>query len=210
MTSVSQPTQTPSSASSNNSASQSAQSYASATRKAVSSPPVAAGSSSQSPAVAVGNVAPVQHGKSSSISPVNGRSSIPPAVPVVSTPAIASSGALNGNAMEHSRKSSVTINGGYVANGSSGASKAIQFGSLVESPAATHSTPQIAQSTASSAPISIPSNPRVTSPAQSPSPIPQPTASGGGRPPAGLQSTGMTFGSHPGGDGDVSIFLLLS
>ncbi|OBT83202.1 hypothetical protein VE02_09146 [Pseudogymnoascus sp. 03VT05] len=196
MTSVSQPTQPPSSASNNNGASQSAQSYASATRKAVSSPPVATGSSSQSPAVAVGNVAPVQHGKSSSISPVNGRSSIPPAVPVVSTPAIASS---NGNAMEHSRKSSVTINGGYVANGSS---KAIQFGSLAESPAATHSTPQISQSTASSAPIAIPSNPRVTSPAQSPSPIPQPTASGGGRPPAGLQSAGMTFGSHPGGDGD--------
>jgi translation initiation factor 4G len=194
MTSVSQPTQPPSSASNNNGASQSAQSYASATRKAVSSPPVATGSSSQSPAVAVGNVAPVQHGKSSSISPVNGRSSIPPAVPVVSTPAIASS---NGNAMEHSRKSSVTINGGYVANGSS---KAIQFGSLAESPAATHSTPQIA----------IPSNPRVTSPAQSPSPIPQPTASGGGRPPAGLQSAGMTFGSHPGGDGDVSIFILFS
>lgn len=204
MTSVSQPTQPPSSASNNNGASQSAQSYASATRKAVSSPPVATGSSSQSPAVAVGNVAPVQHGKSSSISPVNGRSSIPPAVPVVSTPAIASS---NGNAMEHSRKSSVTINGGYVANGSS---KAIQFGSLVESPAATHSTPQISQSTTSSAPIAIPSNPRVTSPAQSPSPIPQPTASGGGRPPAGLQSAGMTFGSHPGGDGDVSIYFLCS
>lgn len=202
MTSVSQPTQPPSSASNNNGAPQSAQSYASATRKAVSSPPVATGSSSQSPAVAVGNVAPVQHGKSSSISPVNGRSSIPPAVPVVSTPAIASS---NGNAMEHSRKSSVTINGGYVANGSS---KAIQFGSLVESPAATHSTPQISQSTTSSAPIAIPSNPRVTSPAQSPSPIPQPTASGGGRPPAGLQSAGMTFGSHPGGDGDVSICFL--
>ncbi|KFY53749.1 hypothetical protein V497_08259 [Pseudogymnoascus sp. VKM F-4516 (FW-969)] len=196
MTSVSQTAQPPSSASNNNGASQSAQSYASATRKAVSSPPVATGSSSQSPAVAVGNVAPVQHGKSSSISPVNGRSSIPPAVPVVSTPAIASS---NGNAMDHSRKSSVTINGGYVANGSS---KAIQFGSLAESPAATHSTPQISQSTTSSAPIAIPSNPRVTSPAQSPSPIPQPTASGGGRPPAGLQSAGMTFGSHPGGDGD--------
>jgi translation initiation factor 4G len=206
MTSVSQAAQPPSSASNNSSALQSAQSYASATKKTVSSPPIATSSSSQSPAVAVGNVAPVQHAKSSSISPLNGRSSIPPAVPVVSTPTIASSTGLNGSSVDHNRKSSVTINGSYIANGSSGASKApIQFGSLAESPAVSHSTPQIAQSTPS-APISIPSNPRVTSPAQSPSPIPQPAASGGGRPPTGLQSTGMTFGSLPGGDGDVSTF----
>lgn len=197
MTSVSQPAHTSTSSASNNSnASQSAaQSYASATKKAVSSPPVAASSSSQSPAVAVGNAPPAQHGKSSSVSPVNGRSSVPPAAPVVSTPAV-----LNGSAPEHGRQSSVTINGNYA---SPGASKApIQFGSMAEHSAAPQGAPQDAQATPS-APIAIPSNPRATSPAQSPSPIPQPAASGGGRPPTGFQNTGMTFGSL-GGDGDVS------
>ena len=153
-----------------------------------------------------------QHGKSSSVSPVNGRAPIP-AVPVVSAPAIAhSTSAVNGGSTDHSRKSSVTIsaNGptGYILNGGpvGGSKGAIQFGSITDSPAASHSTPQVAQS-ASSAPIPIPNNPRVTSPAQSPSPIPQPSASGG-RPPSGLaqQGNGVTFGSL-GGDGDVSLLL---
>ena len=105
MTSVSQQSQNPSQASNSSSASQSTVSYANAA-KAVSSPPIATGSSTPSPAVAVGGSAPVQHGKSSSISPVNGRSSIPPAVPAVSAPAIAhSSSAANGSATDHSRKS---------------------------------------------------------------------------------------------------------
>lgn len=203
MTSVSQPSQIPSQASNTIPATQSAQSYASATRKAVSSPPVATSSSTPSPALAVGGAAPVQHAKSSSISPVNGRAAITPAVPAVNTPAIANSNALNGN-FDHSRKSSVTIsaNGGYLPNGGpvGGQKAGIQFGSITDSPATSHSQP------ASSAPIAIPSNPRVTSPAQSPSPIPQPAASGGGRPPTGLQSNGMTFGSL-GGDGDVSLAL---
>ncbi|TVY88522.1 Eukaryotic translation initiation factor 4 gamma, partial [Lachnellula willkommii] len=189
-------------------ASQSTVSYANAA-KAVSSPPIATGSSTPSPAVAVGGSAPVQHGKTSSISPVNGRSSIPPAVPAVSAaPAIAHSSAVaNGSATDHSRKSSVTISAtgpnGFVPNGGpvGGSKSGIQFGSITDSPAASHSTPQVAQPT-SSVPISIPSNPRVTSPAQSPSPIPQPSASGG-RPPSGLagQGNGVTFGSL-GGDGD--------
>ena len=159
-------------------------SYASATKKAAQQ------SASQSPAVAVGNAAQAQNGKSS---PANGK---PAAVPVVSTPVV------NG---DHSRQASVTINGANpVANGSTNASKTnIQFGSLAESPAVSHSTPHVAQS--DSAPIAIPSNPRVTSPAQSPSPIPQPAVSGG-KPPSTVQSGGMTFGSHPGGDGDVSSF----
>jgi translation initiation factor 4G len=81
-----------------------------------------------------------------------------------------------------------------------------QFGSLQDSPATSYSIPQITQPT-SSAPISIPSNPRVTSPAQSPSPIPQPPISSGGRPPSGLAQQGnvMIFGS-PSGDGDVRSF----
>jgi hypothetical protein len=204
MTSVSQQSQPPSQASNTSSASQSTPSYASTAKKAVSSPPIATGSS-PSPAVAVGGSAPVQHhGKNSSVSPVNGRSSIPPAVPAVSGPAIA-----HGGSTHHSRKSSVTIsaNGtsGYLQNGGpvGGSKGGIQFGSITDSPAASHSTPQIAQS-ATSAPIPIPANPRVVSPAQSPSPIPQPSASGG-RPPSGLaqQGNGVTFGSL-GGDGDVS------
>ncbi|TVY56003.1 Eukaryotic translation initiation factor 4 gamma [Lachnellula cervina] len=208
MTSVSQQSQNPSQASHSSSASQSTVSYANAA-KAVSSPPIATGSSTPSPAVAVGGSAPVQHGKTSSISPVNGRSSIPPAVPAVSAaPAIAHSSAVaNGSATDHSRKSSVTISAtgpnGFVPNGGpvGGSKSGIQFGSITDSPAASHSTPQVAQPT-SSAPISIPSNPRVTSPAQSPTPIPQPSASGG-RPPSGLagQGNGVTFGSL-GGDGD--------
>ncbi|KAH8683129.1 hypothetical protein BGZ60DRAFT_427593 [Tricladium varicosporioides] len=208
MTSVSQPSSIQ--ASNSNSVSQSTPSYASTAKKAVSSPPIATGSSTPSPAVAVGGSAPVQHhGKSASISPVNGRAAVPPAVPAVSAPAIAhSSSATNGGLTDHSRKSSVTISAtgpsGYVANGGPvGGSKAgIQFGSITDSPAASHSTPAISQAT--SAPIPIPaSNPRVTSPAQSPSPIPQPAASGGAKPPTGLagQANGPTFGSL-GGDGD--------
>jgi translation initiation factor 4G len=213
MTSVSQQSQIPSQASNSTSASQSTPSYASTAKKAVSSPPIATSSSTPSPAVAVGGSAPVQqHGKSSSISPVNGRASIPPAVPAVSAPAIAhSSSALNGGSTDHSRKSSVTIsaNGppaGYIPNGGpvGGSKGGIQFGSITDSPAASHSTPQISQP--ASAPIPIPGNPRIISPAHSPSPIPQPAASGG-RPPSGIagQGNGMTFGSL-GTDGDVSTY----
>jgi translation initiation factor 4G len=214
MTSVSQQTTIPSQVSNTTNGSQSTLSYASTAKKAVTSPPIATGSSTPSPAVAIGGSAPVQqHGKSSSISPVNGRTSIPPAVPAVA-PAIAhSSSAINGGATDHSRKSSVTISAtgpsGYVANGGpvGGSKGGIQFGSITDSPAASHSTPQIAQS--ASAPIAIPSNPRVTSPAQSPSPIPQPSASGG-KPPSGLtgpNNAAPTFGSFTGGDGDVSLLL---
>ncbi|RDW70060.1 hypothetical protein BP5796_08457 [Coleophoma crateriformis] len=204
MTSISQQ-QIPTQASNGTSATQ-APSYASTAKKAVSSPPVATSSSTQSPAVAVGTAPSVQqHGKSSSVSPMNGRPSITPAVPAVPAPAVAHSSAANGAASDHSRKSSVTIsaNGpsGYMANGGpvGGTKGGIQFGSITDSPAASHSTPQVAQS--ASAPIAIPSN-RVASPAQSPSPIPQPSASGG-RPPATLatQGNGVTFGSL-GGDGD--------
>jgi translation initiation factor 4G len=105
----------------------------------------------------------------------------------------------------------INANGSYIPNGGPvGSQKAgIQFGSLSDSPAASYSKPQLAQST-SSAPISIPSNPRVTSPAHSPSPIPQPAVNSGGRPPSGLahQANVMVFGS-PSGDGDVSLFKTL-
>jgi translation initiation factor 4G len=205
MTSISSQNNIPTQASNSVSASQSTLSYASTAKKAVSSPPVASGSSTPTPAVVVGGSAS-QHGKPS-ISPVNGRSSVPPAVPTVSAPAIAHGSATNGGS-DHGRKASVTINAnnGYMANGGpvGGSKGSIQFGSLADSPAVSHSTPQISHPTPSAA-IPIPGNPRVTSPAQSPSPIPQPSASGG-RPPSGLggQGNNMTFGSL-GGDGDVSV-----
>jgi translation initiation factor 4G len=208
MTSVSQQNQPPTTASNTTSTAQPSQSYASATKKAVSLPINATTTSNSSAAVAVSNAAPVQqNAKSSSISPVNGRPAVMPAVPSVNTPAVAhGSYATNGSTADHSRKGSVTIsaNGGHMPNGGpvGGQKAGIQFGSITDSPAVVHSTPQIAQS--ASTPISIPGgNPRVISPAHSPSPIPQPAASGGGRPPSTIQSNGISFGSL-GGDGDVS------
>ncbi|KAH7321671.1 hypothetical protein BKA65DRAFT_556020 [Rhexocercosporidium sp. MPI-PUGE-AT-0058] len=196
MTSVSQQSQLPNQAPNSTSASQPTLSYASTAKKAVSSPPNATGSSTPSPAVAVGGSGPVQHGKSSSISPMNGKPAISPAVPAVSAPAIAhSSSATNGSAADHSRKSSVTIGANGMNGGPVGGIK-IQFGSVPESsPKVAHGTPEGNHNT-SSAPIAIP-NPRVTDPSHSPSPIPAPSASGG-KPPSGLgqgSNAPMLFGS---------------
>ncbi|CAJ2507073.1 Uu.00g082590.m01.CDS01 [Anthostomella pinea] len=197
---------------SNSTAAPAAPSYASAAgaaKKQSSTPVVATGSNA--PVVATGSSAPTpQHAKSSSISPMNGRPNIMPAVPsgAPSAPAVAhGTSAVNGH-NEHNRKSSVTMsangpnsfsaNGGSVNTAKPGN---LQFG-FNDSPAASHSTPQLG-----SAPVPIPtgSNPRVTSPQNSPSPIPQPSASGG-RPPssAAQQGGSMTFGSFGGGDVEVS------
>ncbi|KAK0711545.1 hypothetical protein B0H67DRAFT_494038 [Lasiosphaeris hirsuta] len=177
-----------------------ATSYASAagaTKKQTSTPLIATGSH---PPVVVGSSAPVAQNGKSSVSSVNGRPNITPAVPaVVGAPAVRSS-VLNGGPNEHSRKSSVTISANapssHIANGGPvGGHKAIpQFG-FNESPAVTHSTPQ----TGGAAPIPIPgSNIRVPSPAHSPSPIPQiPQQSGGQRAPSSTQAP-VTFGSFPG------------
>ncbi|KAK0116153.1 hypothetical protein ONS95_013184 [Cadophora gregata] len=196
MTSVSQQSTLPNQAPNSTSASQPTLSYASTAKKAVSSPPNATSSSTPSPAVAVGGSGPVQHGKSSSISPMNGKPAIAPAVPAVSAPAIAhSSSATNGSSTDHSRKSSVTIGANGMNGGPVGGMK-IQFGSVPEaSPKVAHGTPEGSHNT-SSAPIAIP-NPRVTDPSHSPSPIPAPSASGG-KPPSGLaqgSNAPMTFGS---------------
>lgn len=160
-------------------------SAAGAAKKPQSTPVVATGSSASAP----------HHAKSSSTSPLNGRPSIMPAVPPVSaaSPAVAH-GTSSANGESHARDPSVTL-----ANGPSGASapKNIQFG-FQDSPAASHSSPQ-----PGSAPIAIPGgNPRVTSPQNSPSPIPQPSATGGGRPLSGAApGNAMTFGSF-GGDSE--------
>jgi translation initiation factor 4G len=77
------------------------------------------------------------------------------------------------------------------------------------SPAPTHSIPHQSQGTPS-VPIAVPNNPRVASPAQSPSPIP-PSGASGGRPPSGLQSqgNGLSFGSLEMGDVSGFFFFFL-
>ncbi|KAI9820238.1 MAG: hypothetical protein M1827_005860 [Pycnora praestabilis] len=190
-----------------------ARSYANATKKPFS-PPIASSTTGPSSPVAVGGSTAAQHGKSSSISPVNGKHSIPPAVPVAPS-IVNSNNVVNGSSSSgtHARKPSVTISAagtsGYIPNGGPVAGPAsrpgsIQFGSINAggSPAAANPVPQSHQSNSSLA-VSAPTNPRITSPQTSPSPIPQPAASGG-RPPSGLQGqgNGLSFGSLGGEAGD--------
>ncbi|KAI5460008.1 hypothetical protein BGZ63DRAFT_425960 [Mariannaea sp. PMI_226] len=168
-----------------------ASSYASAAgapKKPAQAPVVAAGS--QPPIVVGASSSSTQNAKGASSSPVNGKPVVTPAVP-----AVRSGSNLNGS--DHTRKSSVTMaaNGpnSFVANGGpvGNAKSQIQFG--FNSPSVAHSSPQ----PGNTAPIPIPGAavPGIPSPAHSPSPIPQPSASGG-RPPSGLQASGqMTFGS---------------
>ncbi|KAI1500470.1 hypothetical protein F5X99DRAFT_236131 [Biscogniauxia marginata] len=188
---------------SNNSAAVPAPSYASAAgaaKKPLPVPVVATGS--HQPVVAAGSSASTSHhAKSSSVSPMNGRPNIMPAVPaaVPGAPPVAH-GTSNMNGLsDHSHKSSVTMSANgpnsHSANGGSLGNK-IQFG--FHSPAPSHSSPQ-----PGSAPVPIPGHkdPRVTDPQNSPSPIPPPSASGG-RPPSSTaqQVSTMTFGSFGGGD----------
>ncbi|KAI2778969.1 hypothetical protein F4815DRAFT_446794 [Daldinia loculata] len=181
----------------NNSTTPSYASAAGTSKKPSATPVVAPGSNAPVVAAGTSGSAP-HHAKSSSISPMNGRPNIMPAIPTVPPVAHGTSNA-NGLA-DHSRKSSVTISANgpsnYSTNGGTAGGKAnIKFG-FQESPAVLHSSPQTG-----SAPIPIPdsTNPRVTSPQNSPSPIPQPSASGG-RPPSGTAQQGMTFGSFPDND----------
>ena len=185
--------------------------HATAANKKNPSPPAIA---SSSPAVAVGS-SPAQHGKSSSVSPVNGKNQISPAVPSVGNPSIAT----NNNApnWDHSRKpSSVTISGagsgGYMGNGGPVAANSrpnMVFGSMPTggaSPAPAHSTPNHTHASSLHTPFV---NPRVTSPSASPSPIPQPAASGG-RPSLGLQGQNNVpnFGSINDNSNNVSFPLI--
>ncbi|MBE7182194.1 MAG: hypothetical protein INR71_13495 [Terriglobus roseus] len=162
--------------------------------------------------MAVGGApAGAQHGKSNSVSPVNGKQ-IPPAVPSVAPAIVNSSAVANGSQADHSRKSSVTISSsqGYMPNGgaSGHASRAsITFGSMNPggSPAVANSVPHDPQSLPTP-----PTNPRVTSPSHSPSPIPTPAPSGG-RPPSSLQgqSIPLSFGSTAGESNDQNVCDLL-
>ena len=190
----------------------SSRSYPTATKKQFSS------TSAQSGAVSQQSGAGSVHGRSESIPPVNGRPNVTPAVPSLTTPTI-----VNGNNginslsthTDHSRKPSATISAsgtsGRMPNGGPAVGKqavgnGIQFGSLNSggSPAIVHSQPHYPQSSNSLAVNSL-SNPRITSPQTSPSPIPQPPVSGG-RPPSSLQGqgNGLSFGSLGGEDPNVS------
>lgn len=153
--------------------------------KKVSSPPIA---SSAAPPVAVGGPQSAQ----------NGSTPIKPAVPAMG-PTIVNSSAANGAASQgdHSRKSSVTISAagtsGYIPNGgpvpNSRAPSNLTFGSLAGSPALSHATPHPqGQNLNPQAP-----NPRVASPAHSPSPIPTPISSGG-KPDSLPTRPGLVFG----------------
>ena len=172
-------------------------SYASATKTASNISSTPAGASAQ-------------NAKPSTESPVNG------ANPMVQGGSQAASTVPNGttNHTEHGRKPSVVISAsgasGYTPNGGPvgpNGRPQISFGSINSqgSPLPPASVPYQSQQSSLPAP---PRDPRVISPAHSPSPIPQPPASGG-RPPSGLQnqSNGMTFGSMGGGSDQVSIRL---
>ncbi|KAL8952005.1 MAG: hypothetical protein Q9222_002051 [Ikaeria aurantiellina] len=191
-----------------------ARSYASATKK--QSPPTSATNTSE-PSAAPGVPASVQHGRTDSLSAVNGKTTITPAVPAVGGAPIIANGntAANSNStsspVEHGRKASITITpagtSGYLPNGSQAGAKppggnSFKWGTLNAdgSPALANAVPQIPQSSNALA-VNPPQNPRVTSPAASPSPIPQPPASGG-RPPSSFQGqpNGMIFGSMPASD----------
>ncbi|KAK0716494.1 hypothetical protein B0T21DRAFT_296680 [Apiosordaria backusii] len=186
---ASQPSQNPAATTTAPAAAPSYASAAGASKKPASTPLIATGSH---PPVVAGSSAPA-NGKSANIPPVNGRQNITPAVPVARGTSIA-----NGSMADHTRKPSVTISAnapaGHLANGGPVGGPIPKFG--FESPAIAHSTPQPAGAT----PIPIPggANPRVASPAHSPSPIPQSHQSGGGLGQRAAPIQGPVFGSFPG------------
>lgn len=144
------------------------------------------GSSANVAAGSAGGPQNAQHGKTSSVSPVNGSGAIKPAIPTM--PAIVGGGP-NGNAGgDHSRKSSVQIKQGPPTTGPP---SGIKFGSLAGSPAPAHASP-----VAQGGNLNIQAqNPRVASPAHSPSPIPTPIS--GGPKPDGLPTRpNLVFGGQ--------------
>ncbi|KAI9886905.1 MAG: hypothetical protein M1823_001274 [Watsoniomyces obsoletus] len=171
-------------------------SVSSANGKTSAHPPTIVGGSLTSPPIAVGNNAHAVNGGATTAN---------------STTSAAAVGAPAGLA-EHARKTSVTIsaagatgyrpNGGPVVAAAAGRPAHIQFGTMsaASSPAASysvpHQQPQQQHHASSSLSVGPSPNPRVITPQSSPSPIPQPAASGG-RPPTGLHApaNAMNFGS---------------
>ncbi|KAK4167676.1 hypothetical protein QBC43DRAFT_135904 [Cladorrhinum sp. PSN259] len=171
-------------------------SAAGANKKPASTPLIATGSN---PPVVVGSATAAANGKPPVVSSVNGRPNITPAVPVAAPPVARGPTIANGTPVDHARKSSVTINApsSHIAGSGPAPSRVPKFG--FESPGPVHNSPHIS----GASPMPIPgANPRVQSPAQSPSPIPQaPQQSGGGhrisQPP-----NPPTFGSFHSTDGE--------
>ena len=186
-------------------------SYASATRNPSSHPPTSSGSTTP----AVGSAPQTKNDTSS---PVNAKVAIPPAVPAVGGPGIVNGntpiGSTSGKG-DHMRKPSVTIsaagappnipNGASIASKSSAGSQ-ITFGQMYNpdgSPRSTNATPHQPDQSSTSLGVHNSANPRVTSPANSPSPIPQPSASGG-KPPSHGHNGSVNFGSFDRPGANVS------
>lgn len=183
---ASQPTSTPAP---NTTAASTATSYASAagaTKKSSSTPLVVTGANPPA-AVAGSSAASGQNAKSASGSNLNGRQSVSPAVPTVAN----GTSSLNGDSTNHGRNGSVTIAAPGNGYNNKTTAPGIQFGF--------EKTPQPTPA----APVTIPGSQRIPSPAHSPSPIPQPSASGG-KP--GSTENAFKIGSFTN-DGDVSTLL---
>lgn len=177
---ASQPASTPAP---NNTAASTAPSYASAagaTKKPASTPLVVTGANPPSVAGSSAASASTQNAPS----PVNGRQSIPPAVPTIAN----GTSSLNGDSTDHSRNGSVSITAPGNGYTNKAAAPGIQFGF--------EKTPQ--PSSAVPIPAGVGNAQRVPSPALSPAPIPQPSASGG-KP--GATDSQFKIGSFPN-DGD--------
>jgi hypothetical protein len=148
----------------------------------------------------VGGLALSQHAHKPSDSTVNGRPTAPPTAPT--GPAIVSSTNGAPGHREHSRAPSVTITAqgvnGAVTNGfGTPARPPINFGSIgaSPSPSMSHSTPHMHHN-------SLSSHYGGPNPARSPSPIPPPAVSSGGRPPSSLAGQNpVSFGSLPDANG---------
>ena len=137
----------------------------------------------------------------------NGKSTITPAVPALGgAPTI-----VNGNnvlnapgSSEHSRNPSFTVSNG-ASSGPQAKANNIQFGSMNTGSSPAPAGP--ANPSPNSLGVTAQMNPRQTSPQTSPSPIPQPAAASGGRPPSSLQGqgNGLSFGSIGGDSNDPSV-----
>ncbi|KAJ5673794.1 hypothetical protein N7462_009233 [Penicillium macrosclerotiorum] len=177
-----------------------ARSYANATKKSATD--------STAAPVTVGGSA--QHGKSTSVSPVNGKP-MQTQQPQQSGVTIVNGGAPTAPAAQgdHSRKPSVTITSagtsGYMPNGGPASRpNSLQFGFANQQSSPNMGNPAVLASSQPQSGLGAPSmNPRVTSPQTSPSPIPQPASSGGRPPPSTYQAQGNVpnFGSF-GDSGD--------
>ncbi|KAJ4425023.1 hypothetical protein N0V82_000305 [Gnomoniopsis sp. IMI 355080] len=177
---ASQPASTPAP---NNTAASTAPSYASAagaTKKPASTPLVVTGANPPSVAGSSAASASTQNAPS----PVNGRQPVPPAVPTIAN----GTSSLNGDPADHSRNGSVSITAPGNGYTNKAAAPGIQFGF--------DKTPQ--PSSAVPIPAGVGNAQRVPSPALSPAPIPQPSASGG-KP--GATDSQFKIGSFPN-DGD--------